>query len=501
MKTDQSVYTTRAGFEAGLPRSVSAIIWSFALFFPLLAINHQSLWIDEGITANAAMQSTLRNCWKSLAAVNGSDLQMPFYMSYIWAWQKIFGGSEIALRLANYPWFILGQIAGAFIWPDRRKGLLFIVIAASNAFIWFYLNEARPYIMEYGAACVALCLLWSFVREGPISRGKYWLLSLTVIVLAGANMLGVAWSGTTILVAAFLFRKKHLRPSFPPIVFCASMFVILGCYYVWTLLAGARGATLPTRLLLNAFYLPYELGGFAGLGPGRLDIRTHGLSSFSPFIGPLVVFALIWTFVFLRAVRVSSSPKEKGGVLATLAYSVPPLIFLFLVGVLAHFNVLGRHAMPSLPLVFVLCTLGLWSLWQDRNVLGRAIVSLFFVLSIVSCLGIRLLPQHARDDYRGAAAAVSRLVADNSIVWWCANRETARYYRLPVTERSNEARQVILAITSPTRDEIAALPPPTIVVLSKADIYDSYGTITAMMRDQRFVQYQTLQAFTIWRKP
>ena len=501
MKVQQSVCTPGAASAVALPRWITAIVWSFAMLFPLVAITQQSLWIDEGITANAVMQPTLRECWRSLAAVNGSDLQMPLYMAYTWAWEKVFGNSEFALRLANYPWFICAQVAGGFIWRDRRKGLLFIASAAASAFLWFYLNEARPYIMQYGGACLAVYVLSSFVRDDVVSQGKFWLLTLAITILAGANMLGALWVATIVAVATFLMQKKHWRPPLPPTVVCFGILGVLAIYYLWTLLGGARGATLPVRLYLNSLYLPYELGGFAGLGPGRLDIRTTGLSSFQLFALPLVVFALAWMVVIFRAIKIACLPAAKGEVLIVAFYAIPPLILLFLLGLFAHFNVLGRHAMPSLPFVFLITTLGLFSLWQDRRFSYRVVVGLFFVCSIASCLSIRFSPRHAKDDYRGAVAAVSRLASNNSVVWWCANRETALYYKLPVNDQPINSKPLVLAVTSPSKASIATLPPPSIVVLSKVDIYDSYGTVTAMLRQDGFAQRETLQAFSIWQRP
>lgn len=483
-----------------LRSSLTVIGWIFALVFPLVAISQQSFWIDEAITGNAARQPVLRSWWQSLVTVNGSDLQMPFYMLYVWAWEKIFGSSEIFLRLANYPWFLLGQMAGAFIWRDRRKGLLFIVIAACNSFIWFYLNEARPYIMQYGLACVIVYFLCSLARSDFIPLRNYWLFSLAIIALAGANMLGSAWSGMAVLVAGFFLLKKQVRPPLLPIVFCIGAFVILGYYYVWTLVTGAFGSRLPTRLILNIFYVPYELCGFAGLGPGRLDIREHGLSSFWPFLWPLAAFALVWLFILLYASKPAYSPEEKSCALTAFAYAIPPIFFLFLVGLFINFNVLGRHAIPAMPFMVMLLTLGIWSLMQESRILGNAIIILFGIFSVASCLGVRFFPWHARDDYRGAAVAISKLLVDRQMAWWCASWEAADYYKLPIHERKSENSATLLVVRSPTPEQFRNLPSPSVVVLSKPDIYDSQGTIAAMLKEKNFTQTQTLQAFSIWEK-
>src|SRR3954469_20008194 len=114
--------------DRACPAWLVVCVWIFALLFPLLALSRQSFWIDEAITGNAASQPSLTEWWRSLKTVNGSDVQMPFYMVYVWAWEKLFGRSELALRFANYPWFVLGQVAAGSLWRDRRKGLLLVTI-------------------------------------------------------------------------------------------------------------------------------------------------------------------------------------------------------------------------------------------------------------------------------------------------------------------------------------------------------------------------------------
>ena len=47
----------------------------------------------------------------------------------------------------------------------------------------------------------------------------------------------------------------------------------------------------------------------------------------------------------------------------------------------------------------------------------------FLFLSLVSCFGVRFFPWHMKDDYRGAARAVSAMLADHQVAWWCASKE------------------------------------------------------------------------------
>src|SRR5581483_7426967 len=76
-----------------------------ALAVALVAVNGESLWVDEALTANEVSHASFRGMWTMLAQDRGSDLQMPLYLFHLWAWVKMFGTSEWALRAINIPWF------------------------------------------------------------------------------------------------------------------------------------------------------------------------------------------------------------------------------------------------------------------------------------------------------------------------------------------------------------------------------------------------------------
>jgi hypothetical protein len=481
------------------PRRVGIGICILATALPLLAISQQSLWMDEAMTGNVAVQQTLRLFWQKLASGKGSDIQMPLYMFYAWVWARLFGASEISLRLANYPWFLVGQVAGTLIWADRRKGFLFVSIAACSSFIWFYLNEARPYIMQYGAACVVVWFLSSLTRGDSVSTWKYWLFGIGIIVLAGSSMLGLLWVGTSLLVVGFLVLKKGLRPPLLPILFCALALLVLCGYYFWTLSAGA-GGTRGHQTMLNVLYVAYELCGFTGLGPGRLDIREHGMSSLRSYLLPTGAFALVLFFIFLRLWKRAGRTADKNALVTTAIYALPPVLFLLIVGAFIHFSVLGRHMMPAAPFVFMFLTAGIYALIADETVSGRILTTSFFLLSIVSCFGVRFLPWHMKDDYRGAVTAVSRLLAHDQLAWWCASKEGAEYYRLPVDGPPDRDGRVFVYVRNPKAEELRRFPMPAVVILSKRDLYDANGTVMAMLREREFTLRQTLPAFSIWEK-
>lgn len=480
-----------------MPRWVTIVVWTFALGFPLFAVSQQSFWIDEAITGNAARERTVLSGWQSLRAINGSDLQMPFYMFYAWAWEKLFGASEISLRLANYPWFVLGQVALAGIWQDARKRLLVIIVAACNAHLWFYMNEARPYIMQFGSACVLAYFLSAMIADRSIDSRRLWLFGAAALILAGASMLGALWVASGAAPLAYLAWRKKLRVPWVPVITVAAMLVALGFFYLWTLSFGAR-ATVTRAGILNAPFVAYELAGFAGLGPGRNELRESGLTSFRPFLLPLILYAIALLGLLLRALPRLARPQNSRVMAALAVFALAPLPLLLIAGAPMKFSVLGRHAIAALPFICVLLSLGAASCLDRKTVPSRAVLVLFFVLAVSSCLGFRFAPWHAKDDYRGAAAVLGALPTTGKTIWWVASNPAGTYYRLPLT-RENKPEGPVVLVRDPTTELALALPQPSFVFLSRPDLYDERGTVAAMLKREGFVRIQTLRSFTIWQ--
>jgi hypothetical protein len=76
-----------------------------------------------------------------------TEVQMPLYSIFIWAFAKCFGIGEFALRLAGTLWLVPGLVAFAVSFPHWRRRLAAVLVVATNAFVWYYANEARSYAM------------------------------------------------------------------------------------------------------------------------------------------------------------------------------------------------------------------------------------------------------------------------------------------------------------------------------------------------------------------
>jgi hypothetical protein len=504
------------------------------------AINWQSFWIDEGITAMLACQRTIGGWWQALLNDRGSSTQMPLYMFYMWLWEKLCGHSEWAFRAANLPWLALALLA---LW---RRRAFFVVAIVFSPFVWFYLNEARPYLMQVALALILIAALWRLSeiqptrvsnRPRPPSRPRprssadriedekeneeedersplvtplvtsaerLWVacFALGLVLLAGSSLLGLLWDAAALACALAILGRNGLvrlaRCCWRTVAVSALSLFALALFYLWSLRHGAR-ATEGATGFANVLFAGYELLGLAGLGPGRLEIREHGVKAFLPFALRLAVHAAVAGFVLWSGVIsiIRNSPRRLWFGVAAAASGAT--VLLFSLAHVTHFRALGRHFAPMAALLLLLYATGLVSLWP-RGGWRRGCVLLFLLLSLASGFSLRAVQRHAKDDYRGAVALARSASASRQRVWWCAGAEAARLYGLDVSTNIPAApNDQVWSAVNCSKELLANQPAPQLIVLSKPDVYDNAGAMVDYLGSHHYQLWRTLPAFSFWR--
>ena len=490
-----------------MPQRNSKFVLLAGFCLCIVAISSQSLWIDETYTALKAQQSTFPNWWHEMRRAGGSDMQMPLYMIWIWICEKFFSSSEIALRGVNLFWILPGLFA---LWValarQPRLQLAVFLVAVCNPFLWYYLDEARPYAMQIGASLFLAAALyhWSEKTFFPGTSESFWVWGfvLALVALSGASMLGMIWAGAAIVAAIFLTSKERLLKLGRNFVFAwlagIVLLAALGFYYLWTLKAGARASDVASTDLKNVAFIGYELLGFAGLGPGRLEIRDGGIQVFKAFVPELALFAALILVLIFFAVReiFQNYPRKK--FLGLVLIVAAPAGLILAAGFALHFRVLGRHFAPLLAGVVFLLGLGVSGAWR-RGAAAKILVVGFFALCLASGFSLRFATRHAKDDYRSAAGFACAALAQGKTVWWSADANAAGYYRLSVSTNSNEAGKA-LAIVNPPMEFLATNVPADVVIVSRPDIYDPHGTLAAFLAHNDFKKTALLPAFLVWEK-
>jgi len=472
----------------------------------LAVVSRASFWIDEAGTAFFAGQATLGQWWHAVCVAHTTEVQMPFYAVYLWAFAKLFGVGEVPLRLAGAIWLIPGLTAFVVSFPRGGRRLAALAAAATNAFIWYYANEARTYSMQLGGSFLLLAAL-NRLASSPISPTEekrwLWCFVLGLLVVCGTSMLGMIWASAALGAAWVLFPAERLlgwwRMARFGWVSLTVLLAALGCYYVWTVHLGARGSDVGTTDWRTTVFLLYDQLGFEGLGPGRIALRAQGPKALVPFAPGLLSCAAMLAVIFFFALKEAwrLSPRKLAGMAAAV---LAPWLFLSLVGVVTHFRLLGRHSAPLVPIWLFLIAEGAALLAAKPGWIGRIIVGVFLSLSLFSSLSVRFAYRQSKEDYRRAANLAAAALAERRGVWWSADELTARYYHLPASD-SPVAPETALLMLNPTDAAMEGLKPPQIIFVSRPELYDRFGALARYMAGHGFHATTTFPAFEIWTAP
>lgn len=501
-----------------------------------VGISGRSLWIDEACTATKAVPPTLGGWWQALSQDQRSaDAQMPLYMFYIWAWARVFGSGELSLHSANVPWFLAGAVAFIHAFPlgDRRRAAAACVVSLCP-FAWYYLDEARPYVMQLGAALLVVASLVRLTNSLPVNSvgnvqpatsnlqhpvlpktesvgcwmfpsGSTLHLALFLfglVVLSGSSLLGMVWAGAALAALPVLLSPRHVmslaKRHWSLWLTAFGLLILFAGYYLWTLSRGARASASATTTLASLCFVGYELLGFGGLGPGRLELRTAGLAALRPHLAWLTLYGVAIAVPIGAAVLQEVNGRNRRHLVMAFCCSLPPA-FILAVGCVAHFRVLGRHFAPILPVLLLLSASGLAWLWSRRGTWARIVALAFCGLSLLSCLSLRFSPRHEKDNYRAAAAWARTALNKGKRVWWNAAAVGALYYHVPLTTDSDRG-DVALIVLNPERGTLSHLPLPEVIIASKPDLFDGQSALAELLRGQGFRPAGNFNAFVIWER-
>jgi hypothetical protein len=250
-------------------------------------------------------------------------------------------------------------------------------------------------------------------------------------------------------------------------------------------------------------FIAYELLGFSGLGPGRLEIRDGGLRSFAPFAVPLALYGMVVCDLLIQGVRQIwrdwTFPKSKCRNIIYLAVVMAaPAAVILGAGWVEHFRVLGRHFLPLLPVVIFVLGAGLAARWSRGGWVSKTLACGFVVLSLVSCWSFRLAARHGKDDYRDAAALAKEALQTGKTVWWNAGKEGAEYYHVALSNGAENVGAVWLM--NPAAGALSGLAAPEMIVVSKPDVFDGRGTCADFVLKGGYVKRAVFPAFVIWQK-
>lgn len=359
----------------------------------------ESLWFDELWCTDLVVGSSL-----ALAKQFLTNVHPPFYAVFMFLWTKVFGDSELAIRL---PSLLFGLLSIWLVYviartlADRKTGLISaLLLAVSPAHIW-YSQEARPY-----SALIALLLIATFaylrLRENRASRLLLAALSASMFVAVFTHYFMIVY---VVLFPALAWRSRH--PACRAILWHHGII-----FLVFALFFAAKSAISPqpsAMSYLRAFTfteLYALLFNWFIAGNVFETLATHDGRLL--WIKPLFYFAqAVFTVIFLRGAVLLV--RDRSGAAAW----EPLLLLFFMPAVLLVLCLVGydhiyieRSLLAILPFFCLAMARGLT---QVRRAWVRAPIMAFVGLFIIATLcvfyssGARWTVYKPNPDWRAAA--------------------------------------------------------------------------------------------------
>lgn len=498
-----------SGFSS---KAKTGILLITGLVIAITAISEKSFWIDESNSAIKALAPTWSGFLGRMYVDRGSDLQMPGYMTALWVWEKITGPEEFALRSMNAPLFLGALCLVCFMLRvTMRRKALFVLFACSSSFLWIYLDEARPYILQFLGASLAMIGLYNMVVlpcRNLMPRDSM-LVLLGLVILLSSSLSTIIFVALYWVLLFYVIVKNYTkirllnnRSFICAVISSVIISLLLAVYYYWTLGTGARASSVGKTNALSIVFCFYELAGFSGFGPGRGDLRASPILALKNHILFLTIYAInILAFGFLCFTPISRRLSGlKKPIILLICVVLMGVAIMFILGMTTHFRVLGRHLMPAFPFIVLAVSIGADNAIKMHKKVGLMMVSITIVLMFASSLIIRFSEYHAKDDYRGAAMQAKTSILKGGTVWWAADTSGALYYAVPIKHPESDLKGVYLTV-NPTEAELGKLPSPDTVILSKADIYDNSGSLQEWLKSHGYLLSVKLQSFSVYSRP
>jgi hypothetical protein len=153
-------------------------------------------FIDEAYSFNLATDKSLTHMLAALGA--GADGSFPLYGLMVWGWEKVFGASQLSLRLNNGIFVIL------FVWQASRRlarhfgggaaALAILFVLADETFCYFSL-QARFYGLVIFLFSVCFWSTWDLVQGQRVSARQQVLHGLFCGLLCLSHAFGLVYTG------------------------------------------------------------------------------------------------------------------------------------------------------------------------------------------------------------------------------------------------------------------------------------------------------------------
>ena len=389
----------------------------------------RGLWLDEGYTWWYTTLPSMSDVVAQLRNASGGERLQPFYNVLLYAWTRLFGDGEMALRLPSLA-FSLGSIvvlaAAARRLFGNRAGLVAALIGAAGAYSVHYGNEIRPYALQMFLTTVVL-YAWAddaasdVPRLGAVSWG-----TLGATLLAACSI----FSFIPLVAIAVGDRRWFAKPIrwirlWGPVgAFSGAVFLVL--YGGW-LIAGGGGMAVPARqgLVASVAFAIYGIAVDQSYGPPVELLHGPAASEFVIRSWPKLLAlgaVLLWLVVQYAAIfRTRAAKAHRDAPSFAVSLLIMFVLALLLgagAGYAGNLNWLPRHAFYLAPISALL----LAAPFEDRLLVSLSGAPLLALLALngLSIFNMYFDRGYAMDDYKGVALYLesAAVKSDRPVLLW-----------------------------------------------------------------------------------
>ena len=400
----------------------------------LFRLGHQSLWIDEVFTWMAAGAGGHFGMRDLLENVHGA-----LYAYALHLWMGLAGQSEWALRFPSALAGVLTVPAMAWLarrWVGRDAVAPAAWLAAGSPFLIWYAQETRGYAWLMLFTTLSAAALLELQRRCD-ARGVVRYVALTAMA-AGSN-LSIALLAPLHLRWWFSGEPATRRPRALALALVAGGLLLAAAPWLpqvastwdWSRLkpthaASAAEAPLRGQTTNHIAAAPFALHAFAvgyTLGPSLRELRQHaGMAPLRRHAGELLMTALVFGVLGIRGLLALA---RRGRLADTCLWLIAPGVLVSYFAA-QNFKVFHpRYLTASLPCFLLV----LAAAFADLRGRGRVLLAVAVAgLWSVSLYQHYFDPAYAREDYRGALAAVRAHIAPGEQVLAVGSEEAVYWY-------------------------------------------------------------------------
>lgn len=365
----------------------------------LTGLDRQSLWFDE-IDVVVRAQRPLGDV---LSTFTASGENGPVYNLFLWAWIRIAGISEIAVR---FPSAVAGAIAIPLIYllgkrlAGRTAGLVAAGLLAMNPYHVWYSQEAKMY-----AFVVVLAILSSLLLIEGLTRNS-WTTWIAYIVITSL-MFYTHVTTILVFVAQVLFVIATIK-SWPGrerrwliSVGALTLPYLPIAVWAWTVVGGNARTWQPDVSLWEAVRI---IGVKFAVNRSEIDIENRAA---------LLMLAL--GLCGAGALLYRKRWRESGVML--FALTLVPVLGIYIVS-LRNSVFSDRYVIVALPAYLILAAAGVVVIWRQRWLWPVGVVALVMLTSYswATLQDVNLSEQAQKEDWRSAYALVADQAQSGDVI-------------------------------------------------------------------------------------